>query len=111
LGKLLYDPSLYDEAKKALSGGNAMISEVRAGKGTLGKLVTDDSLYNKVRDASTNVANATAKLNENTTTAGKLFSDPQLYDNLAGLTGDLRLLIGDFRQNPKKFLHFKVTVF
>ena len=32
---------------------------------------------------------------------------------LAGftLTGDLRLLIGDFRQNPKKFLHFKVTVF
>ena len=111
LGKLLYDPSLYDEAKKALSGGNAMIGDVRAGKGTLGKLVTDEALYNNVRDASTNVAKATAKLSENTTTAGKLFSDPQLYDNLAGLTGDLRLLIGDFRQNPKKFLHFKVTVF
>jgi phospholipid/cholesterol/gamma-HCH transport system substrate-binding protein len=74
-------------------------------------LVTDEALYNNVRDASTNVAKATAKLSENTTTAGKLFSDPQLYDNLAGLTGDLRLLIGDFRQNPKKFLHFKVTVF
>ncbi len=111
LGKLLYDPTLYDEAKKALSGGNAMISDVRAGKGTLGKLATDETLYNKLRDASSNVASATAKLNENTTTAGKLFSDPQLYDNLTGLTGDLRLLIGDFRQNPKKFLHFKVTVF
>ena len=49
--------------------------------------------------------------NDNTTTAGKLFSDPQLYDNLSGLTGDLRLLIGDFRKDPKKFLHFKVTVF
>jgi len=84
---------------------------VRAGKGTLGKLATDETLYNKLRDASSNVASATAKLNENTTTAGKLFSDPQLYDNLSGLTGDLRLLIGDFRQNPKKFLHFKVTVF
>jgi len=111
LGKLLYDPTLYDEAKKALSGGNAMISDVRAGKGTLGKLATDDALYNKLRDASSNVANATAKLNENTTTAGKMFSDPQLYDNLTGLTGDLRLLIGDLRQNPKKFLHFKITVF
>jgi phospholipid/cholesterol/gamma-HCH transport system substrate-binding protein len=111
LGKLLYDPSLYDEAKKALSSGNAMIGDVRAGKGTLGKLVTDEALYNSVRDAGSNVAKATAKLNENTTTAGKLFSDPQLYDNLAGLTGDLRLLIGDFRQNPKKFLHFKITVF
>jgi phospholipid/cholesterol/gamma-HCH transport system substrate-binding protein len=111
IGKLLYDPSLYDEAKKALSSGNAMISEVREGKGTLGKLATDDVLYNKLRDTSTNLANATAKLNDNTTTAGKLFSDPQLYDNLTGLTGDLRLLIGEFRQNPKKFLHFKVTVF
>jgi phospholipid/cholesterol/gamma-HCH transport system substrate-binding protein len=111
IGKLLYDPSLYDEAKKALSSGNAIISDVREGKGTLGKLATDDALYNKLRDTSTNLASATAKLNDNTTTAGKLFSDPQLYDNLAGLTGDLRLLIGDFRRNPKKYLHFKVTVF
>jgi phospholipid/cholesterol/gamma-HCH transport system substrate-binding protein len=111
LGKLLYDPSLYDEAKKALSSGNAMLSDVREGKGTLGKLATDDALYNKLRDTSTNLASATAKLNENTTSVGKLFSDPQLYDNLSGLTGDLRLLIGDFRQNPKKFLHFKITVF
>src|SRR6202035_1363878 len=111
LGKLLYDPSLYDEAKSALSSGNAMISDVREGKGTLGKLATDDALYNKMRDTSTNLANATAKLNDNTTTAGKLFSDPQLYDNLTGLTGDLRLLIGDFRQNPKKFLSFKISIF
>jgi phospholipid/cholesterol/gamma-HCH transport system substrate-binding protein len=111
LGKLLYDPSLYDEAKKALSSGNAMISDVREGKGSLGKLATDDALYNKLRETSTNLANASAKLNDNTTSVGKMFSDPQLYDNLSGLTGDLRLLIGDFRQNPKKFLHFKVTVF
>src|SRR5216683_1054125 len=111
LGKLLYDPSLYDEAKKALSSGNAVLSDVREGKGTLGKLATDDALYNKLRETSSNLASATAKLNENTTTVGKMFSDPQLYDNLTGLTGDLRLLIGDFRQNPKKFLHFKITVF
>jgi phospholipid/cholesterol/gamma-HCH transport system substrate-binding protein len=74
-------------------------------------MITDDSLYNKLRDTSANLATATAKLNDNTTTAGKMFSDPQLYDNLAGLTGDMRLLIGDFRQNPKKFLHIKVSLF
>jgi phospholipid/cholesterol/gamma-HCH transport system substrate-binding protein len=111
IGKLLYDPTLYDQAKEALANGNAMISDVRAGKGSLGKLATDDTLYNKLRDTSANLASATAKLNDNTTTAGKLFSDPKLYDNLAGLTGDMRLLIGDFRQNPKKFLHIKVSVF
>lgn len=111
IGKLLYDPSLYDEAKKALANGNGMISDVRSGKGSLGKLATDDELYNKLKETSANLATATGKLNDNTTTAGKLFSDPKLYDNLTGLTGDLRLLIGDFRQNPKKFLRIKVSVF
>ena len=111
IGKLMYDPTLYDQAKQAITNGNAMIGDVRAGKGTFGKLATDDTLYNKLRDTSSNLASASAKLNDNTTTAGKLFSDPKLYDNLAGLTGDMRLLIGDFRQNPKKFLHIKITLF
>ena len=111
IGKLLYDPSLYDQAKQALTNGNATLDDVRAGKGTLGKLVTDDTLYNKMRDTSSNLATATAKLNENTNTAGRIFSDPKLYDNLTQLTGDMRLLISDFRANPKKFLHIKVTLF
>jgi len=111
IGKLLYDPSLYDEAKQAITNSNAMIGDIRAGKGTLGKLATDDTLYTKLRETSENVANATAKLNDNTTTVGKLFSDPKLYDSVTGLTGDLRLLIGDFRQNPKKFLRIKLSIF
>jgi phospholipid/cholesterol/gamma-HCH transport system substrate-binding protein len=111
IGKLLYDPSLYDEAKQAVTNGNAVIGDVRAGKGTLGKLVTDDTLYTKLKETTDNVATATAKLNDNTTTVGKLFSDPKLYDSVTGLTGDLRLLIGDFRQNPKKFLRIKLSVF
>jgi phospholipid/cholesterol/gamma-HCH transport system substrate-binding protein len=111
IGKLMYDPTLYDQAKQAISNGNEMIDDVRAGKGTLGKLATDDTLYNKMRDTSTNLAAATAKLNDNTTTAGKLFSDPKLYDNLTGMTGDMRLLISDFRKNPKKFLHIKLSLF
>ncbi|HXR33072.1 MAG TPA: MlaD family protein [Verrucomicrobiae bacterium] len=111
MGKLLYDPTLYDQAKEALTNGNAVLSDVRAGKGSLGKLATDETLYNKLRDASSNVSEATAKLNQNTNTAGKLFSDPQLYDNLTGVTGDMRKLINDFRTNPKKFLHIKLSLF
>lgn len=111
IGKLLNDPALHDQAQETLDNANAMIEDVRSGKGSLGKLATDDALYDKLRDTSANLAAASAKLNENTTTAGKLFSDPQLYDNLAGLTGDLRLLIGDFRQNPKKFLRIRMSIF
>jgi phospholipid/cholesterol/gamma-HCH transport system substrate-binding protein len=111
LGKFIYDPSFFDEAKQTISNANAVIGDVRAGKGSLGKFVTDDSLFNELKKTSANVSEATAKLNENTTTVGKLFSDPKLYDNLTGLTGDMRLLLGEFRQNPKKFLHIKVSVF
>jgi phospholipid/cholesterol/gamma-HCH transport system substrate-binding protein len=111
IGKLIYDPSLYDQAKQAMTNGNAMIGDIRAGKGTLGKLATDDSLFTELKKSSENISNATAKLNDNTTTAGKLFSDPKLYDNLTGMTGDMRLLLGEFRQNPKKFLHIKLSVF
>lgn len=111
LGKLVYDPSLYDDAKSLVSRGNTMIGDVQAGKGTLGKLYTDETLFVNLRDAAKNVEAATAKLNSNTGTAGKLFTDPQLYDNLTGLTGDMRLLMGEFRQNPKKFLRVKMSIF
>jgi phospholipid/cholesterol/gamma-HCH transport system substrate-binding protein len=50
-------------------------------------------------------------MNSNQGTMGKMFTDPALYDNMTGLTGDLRSLVGDFRQNPKKFLHIKVGLF
>ncbi len=111
VGKLVYDPAAYNSAKNFLENGNAVLSDVRAGKGSLGKFVQDDSLFNNLRDASSNVRDASAKLNSNTGTAGKLFSDPALYDNLTGLTGDLRLLISDFRNDPKKYLRIRVTVF
>jgi phospholipid/cholesterol/gamma-HCH transport system substrate-binding protein len=111
LGKLVYDPAVADNVKGIAEKGNALLADVRAGKGSLGKLATDDAAYNNLRDASANVRDATAKLNANQGTLGKMFSDPALYDNMTGLTGDMRLLISDFRQNPKKFLQIKLGIF
>ncbi len=111
VGKLVYDPSLYNNANAFADKGNALLADMRAGKGTLGKLATDDTLFANMRDASANVRDATAKLNSNQGTMGKFFSDPAFYDNVTGLSGDLRLLVGDFRQNPKKFLHIKLGLF
>ena len=81
------------------------------GKGTLGKLVHDDALYTNLKDASANVREATGKLNSNQGTLGKFFNDPAFYDNFTGLAGDMRLMVSDFRQNPKKFLHVKFGIF
>ncbi len=111
LGKLLYEPELNDSAKRLLDNGNAFITDVRGGKGTLGKLATDDSLFVQYRQVGENLSSATARLNSNQTTAGQFFSDPKFYDNMSGLAGDMRLLVGDFRKDPKKFLHVKFTIF
>jgi phospholipid/cholesterol/gamma-HCH transport system substrate-binding protein len=111
LGKIVYESDINDSAKKLLDSGNALVADVRAGKGTLGKLATDDSLFLQYRQVGENLSSATAKLNSNEATAGKFFTDPKFYDNMSGLAGDMRLLVGDFRKDPKKFLHVKFTIF
>jgi phospholipid/cholesterol/gamma-HCH transport system substrate-binding protein len=111
LGKIIYDPAFYDQAKQFVERGNALVGDVREGKGTLGKLVTEDTLFVKLRDAASNVESATSKLNTGESTMGKFFTDPKFYDNMTGLAGDMRLLLGEFRQNPKKFLRVKFSIF
>lgn len=110
-GKFVYDPTFYNKTSAFLDNTNALIAGVRAGRGTLGKLVTDDTLFNSLRDASTNIKDLTGKMDSGQGTFGKFFTDPQLYDNMTGLTGDMRLLMGDFRKNPKKFLQIKLHIF
>lgn len=110
-GKFIYDSSLHDNANQFITKSNSLLDDVKAGKGTLGKLTTDDSLFSTWKQAGTNVSTATSKFNSNDSTIGKFFNDPQLYDNLTGMTADARLLLNDFRQNPKKFLRVKFSLF
>jgi phospholipid/cholesterol/gamma-HCH transport system substrate-binding protein len=111
MGKLIYDPSVAENLKGFAEKGNALLGDVREGKGTLGELATDETLYNNLRDMSSNFRDASAKLKSNQGTVGKFFADPALYDNMTGLSGDMRMLISDFRQNPKKFLHVRLAIF
>jgi phospholipid/cholesterol/gamma-HCH transport system substrate-binding protein len=111
LGKLVYDAGIHESAKKLIDNSNALLGDVRGGKGTLGKLAVDDSLFAQYKQAGENLASATAKLNSNENTIGKFFDDPNFYNNFTGLAGDMRLLVGDFRKDPKKFLHVKFAIF
>ncbi len=111
LGRLIYDPTAYNNINGMAQKGNALLGDIRDGKGTLGKLATDDQLYTDLRDATANIRDVTGKMNSGQGTMGKFFTDPQLYDNLTGLTGDMRVLMSDFRKNPKKFLRIKLGIF
>ncbi len=111
LGKLVYDPAIYDQTREFVEKANAFLRDVRAGKGTLGKLATDEKLYDNLRDSAESLKEITDKLGKGPGSFAKVVNDPQLYDNLTALSADLRLLIADFRKEPKKYLRIRFTIF
>jgi len=90
-GKLLKDEQLYNDARDTLAKFNStatkidsILTDAKAGKGTLGKLVTDETLFNNIN---------------------------QTASNFNQLSSEGTKLIYDFRQNPKKYLRIKLSIF
>jgi len=90
-GKILKDEKLYEDARDTIARFNStatkiemLISDAQAGKGTIGRLVTDETLYNSVNQTAANI-------NQFSSEGTKL-----LYD---------------FRQNPRKYLRIRVSIF
>lgn len=83
-GKFLKDEKLYEDARETLDRINAILGDAQAGKGTIGKLVTDETLYNSINQTAANVNQFSSETTK---------------------------LIYDFRQNPKKYLRIKLSLF
>ena len=45
IGKVIYDPSLYNRLNATVSQFQGLVNDVTSGKGSLGKLLVDDQLY------------------------------------------------------------------
>lgn len=48
------------------------------------------------------------KFNQSEGTVGSLLNDKELYANLAQASENLSLLLGDLKQNPKRYVHFSL---
>ena len=90
-GKFLKDEQLYEDARNTLARFNStaekldvILGDAQSGKGTIGKLLTDETLYNNINQTSSNINQ---------------------------LSSEGTKLIYDFRQNPKKFLRIKLSIF
>ncbi len=92
IGKLIYDPTLYNRLNSTVNQFQGLVSEVTQGKGTLGKLLSDDELYRKA-DASVDKLNALLDdLNAGKGTAGKILKDPALYNNANQVIANVKQL-------------------
>jgi phospholipid/cholesterol/gamma-HCH transport system substrate-binding protein len=74
--------ALQNTATQGLEEATKLISELRAGRGTLGKLVSDEALYHQMQDFVTSATAVTTAINEGKGTLGGLTKDPAAYNAL-----------------------------
>jgi phospholipid/cholesterol/gamma-HCH transport system substrate-binding protein len=97
VGKLIYDPTLYNRLSSTVSEFQDLVNEVGQGKGTIGRLISDDALYNKINATLDNVARMVDDLNAGKGTAGKFLKDPALYNNANQTIGNVKQLTDDIK--------------
>jgi len=95
VGKLIYDPTLYNRLSSTVSQFQGLVNQVSQGKGTLGKLMSDDELYRKVNASVDKVNLMIDDLNAGKGTAGKLLKDPTLYNNANQTVANVKQLTED----------------
>lgn len=111
LGQLLNDDTLSRSLTATTANLQDLTERMSKGDGTAARLINDPALYDRL-DALTSRLDALVKnLNQGEGTAGKLLHDQQLYDDMTGAVTELRALLADVRQDPKKFLNVKVSIF
>jgi phospholipid/cholesterol/gamma-HCH transport system substrate-binding protein len=95
LGKLIYDPLLYDRLSQTVTEFKGVVDEVAQGQGSLGKLINDNDAYNKFV-ATLDKINAVADdLQAGKGTAGKFLKDPSLYNNANDTIANLKKVSDD----------------
>jgi phospholipid/cholesterol/gamma-HCH transport system substrate-binding protein len=110
-GKLLKDPALYNNTNQTIANVKQMTDDINAGKGAAGKFLKDQEFADKLQSTMNNVNALTASLQAGEGTAGQLLKNPSLYNNSDQMLIETRALVKAIREDPKKFLTFRVRVF
>ena len=111
IGRLVHDEEMGRSLSRVTDNMARVTDRIDGGEGTLGALVRERELYDRLDALSANIASVTARLDRGDGTAGQLLHDRALYDNLNKTANELQGLISDIRQDPKKYLRVKVSLF
>lgn len=81
-------------ANDALGNANALLTDIRNGRGTVGKLFTDEELYREFNALITSANALTSAINQGQGTLGKFAKDPQMYNQLSQAAANLNEMTG-----------------
>jgi len=95
IGKVIYDPALYDRLNSTVTEFKGLVDDIQSGKGSLGPLLTSDEAYKKAIAALDKLNAVVDDLQQGKGTAGKLLKDPELYENANKTVANVRQLTDD----------------
>lgn len=90
LGRLVNDPSLYEETQVAVVSLRNILLRLEEGEGTLGRLMQDPALYDEARSTVANLRLISDRVAAGEGTLGRLIADDALYENAAGALAEVR---------------------
>ncbi len=93
IGKIIYDPSLYNRADDTLRQLQNIAQQLNSPQGSIGKLINSDELYNKANATVDNLNKIIDEVNSGKGTIGKFLKDPSLYDDAHKTIGQANDLI------------------
>jgi phospholipid/cholesterol/gamma-HCH transport system substrate-binding protein len=108
VGKLIRDPSLYDQLNDTVKEFRGLILDVKSGKGSIGPLLASDEAYKKVMAAVDKLNLMIDDLQQGKGTAGKLLKDEALYNNANESVANVKKLTDDINAGKGalgKFAH------
>jgi phospholipid/cholesterol/gamma-HCH transport system substrate-binding protein len=112
---LLEDPALYNNLLAASSSLEGLSRKMNESSGTLRKMIEDPALYDKLLTATASVEEFSGKLNailekidKGEGVAGTLVQDKELSKELKETVAEIRDLLKDIKEDPKKYFKFSI---
>jgi len=81
IGKIIYDPSLYNRADDTLRQLQNVAQQINSPNGSIGKLINSNELYDKANATIDSLNKIIDEANNGNGTIGKFLKDPSLYDD------------------------------
>jgi phospholipid/cholesterol/gamma-HCH transport system substrate-binding protein len=95
LGKLIYDPTLYNRFSSTVAEFQGIVTQVGNGEGSLGRLISRNDAYDKFIATLDKMNGLIDDLQQGKGTAGKFLKDPTLYNNANDTIANVKKLTED----------------
>jgi phospholipid/cholesterol/gamma-HCH transport system substrate-binding protein len=95
IGKLIYDPTLYNRLSSTVADLQKLVQQVSNGEGSLGRLISRNDAYDKFLATLDKMNGVIDDIQQGKGTAGKFLKDPTLYNNANDTVANLKKITED----------------